>query len=359
MAQDLALLPLWYGGGGLVVAEGSANREYLSQLKTLLPLKSELIAFHEIAHYPPETLCPWGWNPALRKRLMDAGVQEDRLPSLADLERLREYSNRKNAVKILASLKSLNPHFCGESHFFTDMDALRSYLSSFGGDKLLKMPLSGSGKGIIRIIGAMTDKQADWCLRVIRRQGGVVAEPVFDKVQDCAMEFQFSGGKTRFVAYSLFSAGASGAYIGNELLFQDEIEERLSRSVERRLLEELKSELETRLSSCFPRFDGFMGVDMMLCRNEDGRFSLHPCVEINMRMNMGIVAHCFVERFLRLGSKGIFRIEFFKEKTKALSFTEEMRKRRPLVVENGKIRSGFLALTAVNEDTNYVGYASI
>ncbi len=70
--------------------------------------------------------------------------------------------------------------FCGGNHiFFTNMEELLAYQHSTPGNKVLKMPLSGSGKGLIWILGGkITDKQVDWCRRVIRLQGGVVAEPV-------------------------------------------------------------------------------------------------------------------------------------------------------------------------------------
>jgi len=89
------------------------------------------------------------------------------------------------------------------------------------------MPLSGSGKGLMWILGDMTDKQTDWCRRVIRQQGGVVAEPVLRKVLDFAMEFYLDGGACRFAGYSLFHAADSGAYGGNELLSDSRIEEKL------------------------------------------------------------------------------------------------------------------------------------
>lgn len=359
MAHDLALLPVWYARDEAVVTDNAADDAYLSQLKAVFPIKSRLIAFSEIKNSPQETFKPWGWNPALRKKLLDAGVREEPLPSLPDLERLREYSSRKNAVEILARLKPLNPLFCGESHFFTCLNPLKHYLASSRNDKFLKMPLSGSGKGIIRIIGPMTGKQEDWCRRVILRQGGVVAEPILDKVQDVAMEFQFSDGKAQFVAYSLFSSAVSGAYAGNELLPPHEIENRLAQRIDIEIWESLKTTLEVELTTNFPHFTGVLGVDMMICRNTDGTFSLHPCVEINMRMNMGLVAHRFRERFMHPASRGIFRIAYFKREGEASAYAGEMRKRHPIGDEKGKIGDGFVSLTVINAHTQYAAYVKI
>ena len=359
MGEDLALLPVWYADNENVVAESGLNRNYLAQLKTSFPILSNLISFSEIGNFAGETIKPWGWNPALRKRLLTSGVNEPSVPSMSELEKLRDYSSRKHAVKILKELKSENPFFCGESHYFIEFESLMDYLSSFEKDKFLKMPLSGSGKGIIRIIGAITDKQQDWSRRVISRQGGVVAEPVFYKVQDLAMEFCISEGKARFVAFSLFSSAVSGAYTGNELLSESKIRERLSQGLDLKIIDELITTLEIKLSSYFPHFIGFLGVDMMICRLQNRTYSLHPCVEINMRMNMGLVAHLFRQRFVNSEAEGHYRIQYFNQSGQALSFVTEMQKNYPLIVENGKIVSGFLALTAVGNQTQYIAFVLI
>jgi len=68
-----------------------------------------------------------------------------------------------------------------------------------------------------------------------------------------------------------------------------------------------------------------MGVDMMICRTGKG-FRLHPCVEINMRMNMGLVARRFFDRFVHADSEGIYRIGYFKREGEALKFHGEQQK---------------------------------
>jgi hypothetical protein len=44
-------------------------------------------------------------------------------------------------------------------------------------------------------------------------------------------------------------------------------------------------------------YAGYLGVDMMICR-EGENFLVHPCVEINLRMNMGVVARLFYDRYV-------------------------------------------------------------
>lgn len=383
LADELALLPAWYAGGEpafaapllesgsipaakeklfggdcWVVAEGVINRSYLESVKQLLPLQASITSFSEIASFPCLRIIPWGWNPSLRKRLISLGVEESGLPSQQTLSILRNYSNRRHAVEILRELKSEQEYFYGESHFFTAMEELHSYLSSTSGDKVLKMPLSGSGKGLIRILGGITDKQQDWCRRVIKEQGGVVAEPLLQRKQDLAMEFYLHKGDVRFTGYSLFGTTASGAYTGNQLLGNSQIEARIGQFVPSRLLWHLRESLSEKLAKHFPLYDGYVGVDMMVCDTPEG-YRLHPCVEINMRMTMGMVARIFYDRYLLPEAEGQFVIDYFKESGGALEFHEKMQKEYPLKVEKGTILSGYLSLTPVVQTTRYIAFVKV
>lgn len=358
MATELALLPAWYGEGDPVVAEGEQHRLHLEAVRQLLPITSSLVSYSEVSLQTNQTIIPWGWNPVLRKRLISYGVHEERLPSLEELQRLRAYSHRQHAVRILGELQAEEPAFCGESRYVTSLEDLLAYLQSFSGDKLLKMPLSGSGKGLIRVQGTITDKQGDWCRRVIREQGGVVAEPVLRKVEDFAMEFYLKRGKAQFAGYSLFRAATSGAYRGNELLSDALVLERLSRYIPIRLLDDLRASLTAKLAASFPHYNGYAGVDMMICDTGAG-YRIQPCVEINMRMNMGMVARIFHNRFMPDHGEGSFTVAYFKKPGSALLFHRKMQVEHPLKVEQGRIISGYLALTPVTGTTRYAAYVIV
>lgn len=367
MAEELAVLPIWYGGEDVtgknncdtkVVAGGELNRSFLEAVKKILPVEASLVSFSDIALYPHLKIVPWGWNPALRRKLISEGVSQGLLPSPEELACLRKYSNRQCAVEILQELRAEGEGFCGESHFFTDTEELYIWLESLSGNKVLKMPLSGSGKGLIWILEGITDKQRDWCRRIVREQGGVVAEPVLTKVQDFAMEFYLHEGTVCFVGYSMFSAAASGAYMGNELLSDIRIEEKLSKFVSVELLRRLRNLLVKKLLSRFPLYTGYAGVDMMVCETSAG-YCIQPCVEINMRMNMGIVARIFHNRYMYPDAEGHFVVDYFKKPEDALSFHKKMQRESPLKVENGKILSGYLSLTPVTKTTGYIAYVSV
>ena len=359
IAEDLAILPVWYAPEKAKVVAGIAQNEpFLSGLKEIFPIRASLVPFSDISLFPEEKVIPWGWNPALRKRLRKAGVTEEKLPSMEELKQLRNDSGRQNAIHILNGLKAENKGFCGESYFFSTLDALLKFLLLRDGDKVLKMPNSGSGKGLIWIKGKITDKQTDWCRRVIREQGGVVAEPVLDKIQDFAMEFNLSDAKPEFIGYSLFQSTPSGAYLGNLLMPETDIEKRLGEYTDTELLLQLQQSLAQKLARQFPTYSGYLGVDMMVCKTGTG-YQIQPCVEVNLRMNMGIVAHIFHNRFVKAGSTGKFIVGFFKKQGEALAFQQRVQTIFPLIVESGKIVSGFLPLTPITAETQYVAYVSV
>ena len=360
MRSDLAVLPVWYApDGALVIAEGNLNNQFLETLKSKLSINYSLLPFSQLRNNSHLKVKPWGWNPSLLKHLIQLGVNEQLLPSLTDIELIRTYSGRQKAVKLLAELKEINSIFCGESFFYTDIDELLKYVYAAKGDQVLKMPYSGSGKGIVWIKGEITDKQINWCKRVIKTQGGVVIEPVLNRVQDFALEFEMTDTGIQFIGYSLFQSAPSGAYMGNYLLSDAAIERKLSTFIELSLLKELRRTLEIKLIDYFPNYRGCLGIDMMVCQTSDYSYQLQPCVEINMRMNMGIVAHQFYKRFVHQDSSGEFSINYFKQEGQAKSYEQKMQSDYPSIIENDKIKSGYFSLTPVDAKTSYAAYVSI
>ena len=98
---------------------------------------------------------------------------------------------------------------------------------------------------------------------------------------------------------------------------------------------------------------------MMVCRDADGGYKLHPLVEVNLRMNMGVVSRLFYNRFVDSASKGTYCVEYYRTDGEALSFHRDMAERHPLQVIGGKIQKGYLSLTPVSEETRYQIYVAV
>lgn len=112
---------------------------------------------------------PWGWDPALRKRLLSLGITGRQLPAEEYLTTLRDYSHRSHAVDLLSKLQ-LDEYFCGKSFYFRTPVEWKAFVESRA-NCLLKAPLSGSGKGLNWCKGIFTSFISGWCTRVAASQG--------------------------------------------------------------------------------------------------------------------------------------------------------------------------------------------
>ncbi|WP_304408136.1 hypothetical protein [Bacteroides acidifaciens] len=357
MASELALLPMWYAEeGSAVLAPSAYNLDYVKKIQELLGLSVDLITEPELAIEPDLDIRPWGWDVALRKRLSVLGVDEVLLPSMGQLNDLREYSHRSKAVALLPELQ-LNEYFCGESYYLRTPEEWKRFVEGRK-ECLLKAPLSGSGKGLNWCKGIFTSFISGWCTRVAASQGGVIAEPIYNKVEDFAMEFYSDGaGELTFVGYSLFHTGKSGMYEGNRLLSNGAIRKQLAQYVPLEALMDLENCLKYRLSALVGTvYKGYLGVDMMICRfpeNEKPVFRIHPCVEINLRMNMGVIARFLHDRYVRPGSTGRFVIDYHPSEGEALQEHERMSATYPLESREGRVYSGYLPLVPVHKRSCY------
>lgn len=357
MASELALLPMWYAEeGSAVLAPSAYNLDYVKKIQELLGLSVDLITEPELAIEPDLDIRPWGWDVALRKRLSVLGVDEVLLPSMGQLNDLREYSHRSKAVALLPELQ-LNECFCGESYYLKTPEEWKRFVEGRK-ECLLKAPLSGSGKGLNWCKGIFTPFISGWCTRVAASQGGVIAEPIYNKVEDFAMEFYSDGaGELTFVGYSLFHTGKSGMYEGNRLLSNGAIRKQLAQYVPLEALMDLENCLKYRLSALVGTvYKGYLGVDMMICRfpeNEKPVFRIHPCVEINLRMNMGVIARFLHDRYVRPGSTGRFVIDYHPSEGEALQEHERMSATYPLESREGRVYSGYLPLVPVHKRSCY------
>lgn len=344
MAADLATLPAWYADAGSAVWVSDERQVSWLREECRLPLAIDgVLDIPEIC----DEIIPWGWNPALLYRLGNCFTGK------IEMECVRSLSSRKSAVDLLPKLRVKGT--VGESYWLTSVADVCQFVMQY--DKiLLKAPWSGSGKGIQPLSRQPDDNLKGWMKRIISSQGGVVGEPFYQKVKDFAMEFYVSDRSVSFAGYSLFEADARGIYKENRLASDDVIEKELAGYVSLSLLHELQKKLLQELPRLLQdNYQGYLGVDMMVVRTSEG-YAVHPCVEINLRMNMGVVSRLFFDRYVCEEMEGRYVIEYYANKGKAWLFHEEMKARYPLVVENGRIRSGYLSLTPVFEDTNYQIY---
>ena len=227
---------------------------------------------------------PWGWSLATKRRYERMGAPVELLPSDDWIEEVRKLSSREYACEYIKELleEFQDERLLGDGMFFCkDVSTLNSQLSTLCPQLLtlnsqlstvnchliFKSPWSSSGRGVF--VDRMADGKCQ--MSTLKRlqgflssQGGFVVDEFYeDKVLDFAM-------------YNYVESQ-------EELLRRIDTDENLLL----RLIEYHKEHLAK------TAYHGPVGIDML--KTADGH--IHPCLEINLRMNMGILALLLYEQY--------------------------------------------------------------
>ncbi len=340
-AADLACFPMWYAEAGAQVF-APENATWKSEMNALFP-QLKTISFTQNPNC--ENLQPWGWNLALTKRFSCINS--------IFVETVREHSHRRwsaVAMDFLREKVSFDvPCSAQELHSRTEVDA---FITKYE-NAILKAPLSGSGRGVWRCFGGLSQSAEGWCARTLAKQGSVMVEPLYDKVCDFAMEFSLKNGEATFAGYSVFDTEGMGVYAGSRLACDEDLEQFLTTKIPLAHLQEVKAALVQFFETNFAFYDGVLGVDMLIFRAAEGALRLNPMIEINLRMTMGMVARRFLDDFVHRTAHGVLRVERFDSAAALLADDRAQRQAHPLIVEQGRIRSGYLSLCPLTADTRY------
>lgn len=319
-AEDCACLTAWADGSAEDVAGG-------------LPACCDAVS-------SVRRIIPWGWDAVLKRRLQRQGIPDALLPSDESLSWIRRLSHRT----VAAEAEKFIVREIGDSGLcparpvlaISDPADIAPAVDEIG-EVVLKAPWSGSGKGLrYTRCGELSDSDLGWCRRVIARQGCVMLERRERVIQDFAMLFSISEPDglrdgVRFEGYSLFW-NEGGAYRGNVLAGDSWIRRRLSGMIPAEVLDRARAAAEAFLSERFAgRYRGYVGVDMFVYDDADcgavgpsappvpgipcgssrqlpsadvaegcrgRRYRLAPCVELNVRMTMGLLARRLADRHL-------------------------------------------------------------
>lgn len=265
----------------------------------------------DLANYWEEG--PWGWSLATKQRYKQMGVPENELPTDEWLATLRNLSSREFACSYIKEmLTELNdPRLLGhDMHFCKTLPPVTlPYREGWGGSLIFKSPWSSSGRGVF-VAETLDEPTLKRLQGYLNTQGGFAMDRFYaNKVLDFAMEFIIkNNGEVDFLGYSVFHADPNGAYGYNYVESQEDLKKRID--LDDNLLKTLINYHKRHLSLHIPpvtlpiRGEGLgigasalgalpVGIDMIKCA--DG--TIHPCIEINLRMNMGILALKLWDRF--------------------------------------------------------------
>ena len=307
LRADLGFIPaIWAAADDFVLVENVEDAERRFLRLTRRPF-GRFIAKDLLCKLQFSAVDVWGWDLAIRAYLLRWGVEAVVMPTVTQIDAIRQLSHRRHAMQLLESLQM--PGTIGCASETDQMDIIADRLHR-GEHLVVKAPWSSSGRGVRFMEGDMNIYDKGWVRHVIEKQGSVMVEPYYNKVKDFGMEFVSDGkGLVSYVGLSLFQT-SNGAYTGNILASEDEKEHMISRYISVDLLKAIRQKTCTMMGLLLKdRYAGAFGIDMMVVRRDDGDgFLLHPCVEINLRRTMGHVAISLTEHCS--GLPKLMRIEY-------------------------------------------------
>ena len=296
----------------------AANVRQYRPPKRIQQMETDLAALAQVWENTPFA-GPWGWSLATKQRYRQMGVAEELLPSDEWLAELRRLSSREFACRYIKELlgEMKDERLLGWEMKWVDKNNLNDNLNP-NGSLIFKSPWSSSGRGVFvekisNLQSPTSNLQPQPSARrsqtsnlkpptsnrlhgFLSSQGGYVVDRFYeDKVLDFAMEFYVhEDRKVEFLGWSVFHASENGAYGYNYVESQEELVGRIlngENGLDGEFLGRLVRYHQEHLAKTGYR--GPVGIDML--KTADGR--VHPCLEINFRMNMGILALLLYERY--------------------------------------------------------------
>lgn len=308
MEADLCLLPLWWAedGDAVLVDDVAEAQAFVRERGAVLPdvvfttwdEGYDALRKREGRDFVPS---PWGWNRTVAERFRRYGVASDCIPDVSELDGLRRLASREFVCGgSFASLYGSSSHVV--SHVPEFARSLDFSIPENAGKLIFKSPWSSSGRGVFVADVPLAESATARLKGFLNTQGGFLVDRFYDKIMDFALEFALdAGGKACFCGFSVFETADGGRYGGNVLASQESLRKMIERSAGipvSDLVDGVKNCLECSLGG---RYSGIAGVDMLVV-NDGGEVKIHPCIEVNLRMNMGVLA---MKAFERLSSLGI------------------------------------------------------
>lgn len=366
MQQDLEYLPAWYANPDEYVLCRKENPENFTNylLENGLKTAQSVTAEHLRLVSSDFTVSPWGLSPQVIhffdeiNKNFEVKCQLSRWKN--ELTDLTSRINSKDCIESLcSSLQELDGKIIPE--LYSDLSEIEDIVSKTDYQLLAKSPFSSSGRGLLWLpTSGLTRTERQILHGIIKKQNNALIERVLNREIDFAMEFYISNtGNVNFEGYSLFKTTSKGAYIGNYLDNQENIIAKIAQFIDIQLLEEVKINLIKYIENKFSGiYSGYIGVDMMVYE-ENGMYKLHPCVEINVRNNMGIVSIKIAEKYIHPESCGMFFVDFNSQDGKIYESDRKLKQEFSTHFSDGKVKSGYFSLCPIDEGTKYRAYILI
>ncbi len=364
MQEELSFLPAWYADREDKVLVDRKDDVYYSYLTEKFSALAQPISQNELIRYRDANVSLWGVSPQAIRYFEELNKDLDINLDIPEWSEEYKYLNSRLAARdclseLINSIPLLSQAVIPQ--FYTNLDNINRAVNASAYQLLAKAPYSSSGRGLLWLPTTGLTRTENQILHgILKKQGSVSIERVLDKQMDFAMEFMADGkGNIAFAGYSLFYTNAKGGYEANYIGSQESIIKQLSEKISLDLLESVKNKLIDILSKKVTTlYNGCIGVDMLIYL-EDNEYKLHPCVEINMRYNMGFLTCRLYENYIATQSCGKFYIDFKPKAEEMYNNHLLMEEKHPIRIENGRIISGYLSLCPINKSNRYRAYVLV
>lgn len=306
----------WADDGDKIVVDDPATAAERCERERRRHADVEFITLDDVRKFDedslPTEILPWGWDRQLVSTLIAVNpLLSPLLPDMEQLQTIRRLSSRTfTALNLLPRIISLylnrapnagsevrltpaentaSVSCIGEMVALTHADDVCREMSRLG-RAVLKSPWSCSGRGVRMIDRPLTPNDRGWINNILRRQGAVMLEPLYDSLLDFGMEFFVGKDFTvRYLGMSVFDT-RRGAYLGNVIDSEANKLQTVCQYLPESLLVDVRESIVRISTQLFHgHYHGPFGIDMMVVKTHRG-ICLHPCVELNLRRTMGHAA---------------------------------------------------------------------
>ncbi len=373
MELDLATLPFVFcAKDDVVLSESKPSDFYLEMLESCGFEIPEFCTLAPIESFPENSfrdILPWGWSPAAHFKLKNVKtkcINEFReSPVNSWRNEHKTLFERSTSLDFLQKILKNHPRsfFIPESLTGVkvfNQDELEKLLEEYQ-SIVVKAPLSSSGRGI-QIIrkSKLNSSNKQWIAGIFKQQNYLVAEPFLEKIIDFSFQFRIlPDANIHYSGHSIFETSSNGQYKGTfihaglKAILPEENVENVMGMIEN-AAQVVKDQL---IFSDYAKWHrGYLGVDALLFRHMN-EIKVQPCIEINSRMNMGVLAQ-LVEKRVHSKTSGKFEL-FYGKPGEFNAFANQQMQTHPVQMLEGKIFSGFIPLVEPSPQRKFGAYISL
>ncbi|WP_029904348.1 hypothetical protein [Prevotella sp. 10(H)] len=365
MQNELGYLPAWYGTkDDVTLLNRLLDADYCSFLHANLSEAPKAVIKEQLSDYCGSEISLWGISPQAIHFFNELNSEYETGFIIPAWKEEYSYLNSRLAAKdclekLVYKIDVIQPYIIPQ--IYTNVEEIENAVKSTDTQLLAKAPYSSSGRGLLWLPQTgLTRTERQILHGILKKQNCVTVEKVLDKQTDFAMEFMCDGkGNVQFEGYSLFYTNKKGVYESNFIGSQEYIEGELISLITLSILNEVRAALLEILKEKYASvYKGCIGVDMMIYK-ENNEYKIQPCVEINMRYNMGFLALKLYEKYISQKSFGKFYLDFSAKAGEIHMRHIQAKEQYPASFENGRLRKGYMPLCPVNQDSRYWAYIII